>query len=206
MITGTSPLDGCILVVAATDGQMPQTKEHLLLAKQVMLLWTVGGWEGRGRWPPLSTAIFRRILGVFPSSRIRSEGNQCPKCYFVFPTLQIGVKYMVVYINKADAIEDKEMLELVELEIRELLSGFGYDGDNIPVISGSALCALEVSAGCGSALYNLNSFANILKKKKAVMSPPVPFLIGTQSRIGLEFCHEAVGCSGYIHSCATTRP
>ncbi|KAM9149422.1 elongation factor Tu, mitochondrial [Pangshura tecta] len=89
MITGTAPLDGCILVVAATDGQMPQTREHLLLAKQ------------------------------------------------------IGVQHIVVYINKADAVEDQEMLELVELEIRELLSEFGYDGEKTPVVVGSALCALE---------------------------------------------------------------
>ncbi|XP_060636516.2 elongation factor Tu, mitochondrial [Anolis sagrei] len=89
MITGTAPLDGCILVVAATDGQMPQTREHLLLAKQ------------------------------------------------------IGVKYVVVYINKADAVDDSEMLDLVELEIRELLTEFGYDGEKTPVIVGSALCALE---------------------------------------------------------------
>ncbi|XP_028557845.2 elongation factor Tu, mitochondrial [Podarcis muralis] len=89
MITGTAPLDGCILVVAATDGQMPQTREHLLLAKQ------------------------------------------------------IGVKHVVVYINKADAVDDAEMLELVELEIRELLTEFGYNGEETPVISGSALCALE---------------------------------------------------------------
>nr|XP_006131831.3 elongation factor Tu, mitochondrial [Pelodiscus sinensis] len=89
MITGTAPLDGCILVVAATDGQMPQTREHLLLAKQ------------------------------------------------------IGVQHIVVYVNKADVVEDQEMLELVELEIRELLSEFGYDGEKTPVIVGSALCALE---------------------------------------------------------------
>ncbi|XP_076866688.1 elongation factor Tu, mitochondrial [Brachyhypopomus gauderio] len=89
MITGTSQLDGCILVVAATDGQMPQTREHLLLAKQ------------------------------------------------------IGVEHVVVFVNKADAVEDKEMLELVELEIRELLTEFGYDGETTPVVIGSALCALE---------------------------------------------------------------
>eukprot|EP00063_Salmo_salar_P083135 XP_014057970.1 PREDICTED: elongation factor Tu, mitochondrial-like [Salmo salar] len=92
MITGTAQLDGCILVVAATDGQMPQTREHLLLARQ------------------------------------------------------IGVEHVVVFVNKADAVEDKEMLELVELEIRELLTEFGYDGENTPVVIGSALCALEVSA------------------------------------------------------------
>ncbi|XP_069782996.1 elongation factor Tu, mitochondrial [Narcine bancroftii] len=89
MITGTAQLDGCILVVAATDGQMPQTREHLLLAKQ------------------------------------------------------IGVQHIVVYVNKADAVDDTEMLDLVELEIRELLTEFGYDGDKTPVIRGSALCALE---------------------------------------------------------------
>uniref|UniRef100_A0A3Q3X2L6 Elongation factor Tu n=1 Tax=Mola mola TaxID=94237 RepID=A0A3Q3X2L6_MOLML len=86
---GTAQMDGCILVVAATDGQMPQTREHLLLARQ------------------------------------------------------IGVEHVVVFINKADAVEDKEMLELVEIEIRELLTEFGYDGDNTPVVIGSALCALE---------------------------------------------------------------
>ncbi|XP_059204853.1 elongation factor Tu, mitochondrial [Centropristis striata] len=89
MITGTAHMDGCILVVAGTDGQMPQTREHLLLARQ------------------------------------------------------IGVEHVVVYINKADVVEDKEMLELVEIEIRELLTEFGYDGDNAPVVIGSALCALE---------------------------------------------------------------
>ncbi|XP_040047343.2 elongation factor Tu, mitochondrial [Gasterosteus aculeatus] len=89
MITGTAQMDGCILVVAATDGQMPQTREHLLLARQ------------------------------------------------------IGIEHVVVFINKADAVEDKEMVELVEIEIRELLTEFGYDGENTPVVVGSALCALE---------------------------------------------------------------
>uniref|UniRef100_A0A3B3XBA7 Elongation factor Tu n=1 Tax=Poecilia mexicana TaxID=48701 RepID=A0A3B3XBA7_9TELE len=89
MITGAAQMDGCILVVAATDGQMPQTREHLLLARQ------------------------------------------------------IGVEHVVVFINKADAVEDKEMLELVEIEMRELLTEFGYDGENTPIVIGSALCALE---------------------------------------------------------------
>lgn len=88
MITGAAQMDGAILVVAATDGVMPQTREHLLLAKQ------------------------------------------------------IGVNHIVVYINKVDAA-DKEMVELVEMEIRELMTEMGFDGDNIPVIAGSALCALE---------------------------------------------------------------
>lgn len=101
MITGTAQMDGCILVVAATDGQMPQTREHLLLARQ------------------------------------------------------IGVEHVVVFINKADAVDDKEMLELVEIEIRELLTEFGYDGENTPVIIGSALCALEVRGGLAAFLKNI---------------------------------------------------
>lgn len=88
MITGTSQMDGAILVVAATDGVMPQTREHLLLAKQ------------------------------------------------------IGIGHIVVFINKVDAA-DQEMIDLVEMEIRELMTEMGFDGDNVPVIKGSALCALE---------------------------------------------------------------
>lgn len=89
MITGAASMDGAIIVVAASDGQMPQTREHLLLARQV------------------------------------------------------GVEKIVVFVNKVDALEDKEMLELVEMEMRELLTSYKFDGDNTPVILGSALCALE---------------------------------------------------------------
>ena len=89
MITGAANMDGAIIVVAASDGQMPQTREHLLLARQV------------------------------------------------------GVQKIVVFVNKVDAIEDKEMLELVEMEMRELLSSYGFEGDDTPIIMGSALCALE---------------------------------------------------------------
>ncbi|KAK0728108.1 P-loop containing nucleoside triphosphate hydrolase protein [Lasiosphaeria miniovina] len=89
MITGAASMDGAIIVVAASDGQMPQTREHLLLARQV------------------------------------------------------GVQRIVVFVNKVDALEDPEMLELVEMEMRELLTTYGFDGDNTPVVLGSALCALE---------------------------------------------------------------
>ena len=89
MITGAAQMDGAIIVVAATDGQMPQTREHLLLARQV------------------------------------------------------GVKNLVVFVNKVDMVEDKEMLELVEMEMRELLATYGFDGDETPIIMGSALCAIE---------------------------------------------------------------
>ncbi|KAK4467117.1 elongation factor Tu GTP binding domain-containing protein [Cladorrhinum samala] len=89
MITGAASMDGAIIVVAASDGQMPQTREHLLLARQV------------------------------------------------------GVQKIVVFVNKVDALEDPEMLELVEMEMRELLSSYGFDGDATPVVMGSALCALE---------------------------------------------------------------
>lgn len=89
MITGAAQMDGGILVVAATDGPMPQTREHILLAKQV------------------------------------------------------GIPNLVVFMNKCDLVEDEELLELVEMEIRELLSQYGYDGDEIPIIRGSALAAAE---------------------------------------------------------------
>ncbi|NNC47462.1 MAG: elongation factor Tu [Sphingomonas sp.] len=91
MITGAAQMDGAILVVSAADGPMPQTKEHILLAKQV------------------------------------------------------GVPTMVVWLNKVDQVDDPELLELVELEIREELSKRDFDGDNIPIIAGSALAALEDS-------------------------------------------------------------
>lgn len=89
MITGAAQMDGGILVVSASDGPMPQTREHILLARQV------------------------------------------------------GVPALVVFMNKCDMVDDPELLDLVELEVRELLSKYEFDGDNIPVIRGSALCALE---------------------------------------------------------------
>ena len=89
MITGAAQMDGAILVVSAADGAMPQTKEHILLARQV------------------------------------------------------GVPNIVVFLNKADQVDDAELTELVEMEIRELLSSYDFDGDNIPFVSGSALKALE---------------------------------------------------------------
>ena len=92
MITGAAQMDGAILVVAATDGPMPQTREHILLARQV------------------------------------------------------GVPHIVVFLNKCDAVDDPELLELVELEVRELLTSYGFPGDDIPVIQGSALKALDGDA------------------------------------------------------------
>ena len=94
MITGAAQMDGAILVVSAADGPMPQTREHILLARQV------------------------------------------------------GVPSIVVWLNKADMVDDEELLELVEMEIRELLSMYEFDGDNIPIVPGSGLKALQ--CGCGS--------------------------------------------------------
>ena len=96
MITGAAQMDGAILVVAATDGPMPQTKEHILLARQV------------------------------------------------------GVPYIVVFMNKTDQVDDPEILDLVEMEIRDLLSSYGFPGDDTPIIKGSALKALE-AASAGNA-------------------------------------------------------
>ncbi len=93
MITGAAQMDGAILVVSAADGPMPQTREHILLARQV------------------------------------------------------GVPYIVVFLNKADMVDDPELLELVEMEVRELLSEYEFPGDDIPVVIGSALRALEGDEG-----------------------------------------------------------
>jgi len=89
MITGAAQMDGAILVVNAADGPMPQTREHILLGRQV------------------------------------------------------GIPHMVVYLNKVDQVDDEELLELVEMEVRELLTEYGYPGDDIPIVAGSALAALE---------------------------------------------------------------
>ena len=89
MITGAAQMDGAILVVSAADGPMPQTREHILLARQV------------------------------------------------------GVPYIIVYLNKCDMVDDEELLELVEMEVRELLSKYDFPGDDIPIIKGSAKLALD---------------------------------------------------------------
>jgi elongation factor Tu len=99
MITGAAQMDGAILVVAATDGPMPQTREHILLAHQV------------------------------------------------------EVPYIIVFMNKVDAVDDPELLELVELEVRELLTKQGFPGDELPVIRGSALKALEATGGIDDPAY-----------------------------------------------------
>ena len=93
MITGAAQMDGAVVVVAASDGAMPQTKEHILLARQV------------------------------------------------------GVPNLIVFINKCDMVDDPEIIDLVEAEMRELLSKYEFDGDNAPVIRGSGLKALEDPAG-----------------------------------------------------------
>ena len=101
MITGAAQMDGAILVVAASDGPMPQTREHILLARQV------------------------------------------------------GVKYIVVYLNKCDMVDDEELIDLVEMEVRELLNEYGFDGDETPVIRGSALQALQGDAKYEESIYEL---------------------------------------------------
>ena len=101
MVTGAAQMDGAILVCAATDGPMPQTREHILLARQV------------------------------------------------------GVPSIVVFLNKADIVDDEEMIELVDMEIRELLEAYEYDGDNTPVIAGSALLALNDDEGAIAQIMEL---------------------------------------------------
>ena len=136
MITGAAQMDGAILVVAAPDGPMPQTREHILLARQV------------------------------------------------------GVPRMVVYLNKVDQMDDEELLDLVELEVRELLSDYEFPGDDIPVIRGSALQALESESGEQGA----EEYASILELMAAVdeyvPTPPrpveQPFLMPIEDVFGIK--------------------
>ena len=136
MITGAAQMDGAILVVAAPDGPMPQTREHILLARQV------------------------------------------------------GVPRMVVYLNKVDQMDDEELLDLVELEVRELLSDYEFPGDDIPVIRGSALQALESDATEQSA----EEYASIVELMAAVddyvPTPPrpveQPFLMPIEDVFGIK--------------------
>jgi elongation factor Tu len=125
MITGAAQMDGAILVVAATDGPMPQTKEHILLARQV------------------------------------------------------GVPRMVVFMNKVDLVDDPELLELVEMEIRELLTFYGFDGDNTPIIKGSATGAL---AGEGKWVKAIDELMDAVDSYIPLPPRPVdqPFLMSVE--------------------------
>ena len=114
MITGAAQMDGAILVVSAADGPMPQTREHILLARQV------------------------------------------------------GVKYIIVFMNKTDQVDDEELLELVEMEIRELLSQYEFPGDDIPIIKGSALVALEYVQNGGTDVRNAKETQCIFELMDAV--------------------------------------
>ncbi|RYY83871.1 MAG: elongation factor Tu, partial [Chitinophagaceae bacterium] len=125
MITGAAQMDGAILVVAATDGPMPQTKEHILLARQV------------------------------------------------------GVPRLVVFMNKVDLVEDAELLELVEMEVRDLLSSYGFDGDNTPIIQGSATGAL---AGDEKWIAKINELMDAVDTYIPLPPRPVdqPFLMSVE--------------------------
>ncbi len=118
MITGAAQMDGAILVVASTDGPMPQTREHILLARQV------------------------------------------------------GVPYIVVFMNKVDQVDDPELLELVEMEIRELLSSYEFPGDDIPVIKGSALKAMQAAAAGNASSADCDCIKELLAAVDAYIPAP----------------------------------
>ena len=134
MITGAAQMDGAILVVAATDGMMPQTREHVLLAHQ------------------------------------------------------IGVPKIIVFINKCDMVDDAEMIDLVEAEIRELLSKHGYDGDNAPVIRGSALKAVEATSTSDEWAKKILDLINALDTyvPEPVRDLAKPFLMAVEDVFSIE--------------------
>src|SRR5438094_3669540 len=121
MITGAAQMEGAILVVSAADGPMPQTREHILLARQV------------------------------------------------------GVPYIVVYLNKADMVDDKELLELVQVEVRELLSKYDFPGDKTPIVIGSALKALageDAEMGAGSIMKLADALDSYIPEPKRAIDGP----------------------------------
>jgi elongation factor Tu len=120
MITGAAQMDGAILVVSAADGPMPQTREHVLLARQV------------------------------------------------------GVPRLIVALNKADMVDDEELLELVELEVRELLSSYEFDGDDVPVVRVSALKALEGDESSEAQIMELMEAVDTYFEQPERAGPPVP--------------------------------
>ena len=149
MITGAAQMDGAILVVSATDGLMPQTREHILLAHQV------------------------------------------------------GVPEIVVFINKVDQVDDPDLIDLVEEEIRELLKKYEFDGDNATIIRGSALKALEATDANDDAFKPINDLLNALDEKipepKRDIDKSFLMLIenifsieGQASKIGRASCRERV--------------
>jgi elongation factor Tu len=133
MITGAAQMDGAILVVAATDGPMPQTREHILLSRQV------------------------------------------------------GVPYIIVFMNKCDMVDDEELLELVEMEVRELLSEYDFPGDDLPLIQGSALRALEGDAAWEEKILELAAALDsyIPEPERAIDKPfimPIEDVFSIQGR------------------------
>jgi len=134
MITGAAQMDGAILVVAATDGPMPQTREHILLARQV------------------------------------------------------GVPSMIVFINKTDQVDDKELIDVVESETRELLKKYGYPGDEVPVIRGSALKALEANSPDDPAFEPIKQLLDALDSYIPLPERPIdqPFLMPIEDIFSIE--------------------
>src|SRR3981081_2194241 len=145
MITGAAQMDGAILVVSAADGPMPQTREHILLAKQV------------------------------------------------------EVPSIVVFLNKVDMVDDEELLELVELEVRELLSKYGFPGDEVPIVRGSALKALEGSTNAEDPAYK--PIFELMDKVDTYIPTPVrpkdkPFLMPVEAVFGIK--GRGTGATGRV--------
>ncbi|XBT18818.1 MAG: elongation factor Tu [Candidatus Shikimatogenerans sp. AspAUS03] len=143
MVTGAAQMDGAILVISATDGPMPQTREHILLAKQV------------------------------------------------------GVPYLIVFLNKIDLVTDKELLEIVKMEIKELLIKYGYDGENTPIIEGSALGALKNNNKWEKSIINLLSVIDkyIPNPKRSIN---LPFLMSIEDVFTIT--GRGTVCTGKIES------
>jgi elongation factor Tu len=170
MITGAAQMDGAILVVAATDGPMPQTREHILLGRQVgvpyiivfmnkcdmvddeelleLVEMEVRELLSEYDFPGHADYVKNMITGAAQMDGAilvvaATDGPMPQTREHILLGRQVGVPYIIVFMNKCDMVDDEELLELVEMEVRELLSNYKFPGDSIPVVKGSAVKALE---------------------------------------------------------------
>ncbi|WP_024155954.1 elongation factor Tu, partial [Salmonella enterica] len=165
MITGAAQMDGAILVVAATDGPMPQTREHILYYAHVDC-------------PGHADYVKNMITGAAQMDGAilvvaATDGPMPQTREHILLGRQVGVPYIIVFLNKCDMVDDEELLELVEMEVRELLSQYDFPGDDTPIVRGSALKALEGDAEWEAKIIELAGFLDsyIPEPERAIDKP-----------------------------------
>ncbi|OZM87134.1 elongation factor Tu, partial [Escherichia coli] len=202
MITGAAQMDGAILVVAATDGPMPQTREHILLGRQVGVPYIIvflnkcdmvddeellelvemevrellSQYDFPGDDTPIVRGSALKALEQMDGAILvvaATDGPMPQTREHILLGRQVGVPYIIVFLNKCDMVDDEELLELVEMEVRELLSQYDFPGDDTPIVRGSALKALEGDAEWEAKILELAGFLDsyIPEPERAIDKP-----------------------------------